>query len=160
VRACPGTTHCVLAVTDSQGISRDIGDAFRAAPIEDDAVSRMRVHVSGCPNSCAQHQAADIGLAGCRVKIDGVLQEGYQVFIGGRLGRRVRMADRIGRVAATSVVDLVSALVEVYVTEREGPEELPDVVERLQPNAIAARLADRLPATFQPSVGEELEVSV
>ena len=26
--------------------------------------SGLRVFVSGCPNSCAQHQAGDIGLAG------------------------------------------------------------------------------------------------
>ncbi|MGH2757997.1 MAG: nitrite/sulfite reductase, partial [Actinomycetota bacterium] len=95
VRACPGTTHCVLAVSDAQGVARRIGDAFRTAPPQDEAVARMRIHISGCPNSCAQHQAADIGFAGCRVKVAGQVREGYQLFVGGRLGRRVRMADRI-----------------------------------------------------------------
>jgi sulfite reductase beta subunit-like hemoprotein len=155
VRACPGTTHCVLAVSDSQGAARRIGDAFRSSPPDDEAVKRMRIHISGCPNSCAQHQASDIGFAGCKVKIDGQVREGYQVFVGGRLGRRVRMADRIGRVDGAYAEDAVRALVDLYVAERQPDEELADVVDRLRPAAVAAHLADRFPDAFVPSRGDE-----
>jgi sulfite reductase beta subunit-like hemoprotein len=157
VRACPGTTHCVLAVSDSQGAARRIGDAFRSTPIEDEAVRRMRIHISGCPNSCAQHQASDIGMAGCRVKVGGRVVEGYQLFVGGRLGRRVRMADRVGRFDAAASEDVVRALVELYLAERNPDEDLPDVVERLRPHNIASRLAERLPDAFVPSRPDEVE---
>jgi sulfite reductase beta subunit-like hemoprotein len=155
VRACPGTTHCVLAVTDSQGAAAAIGDAFRSTPPTDEAVRRMRIHISGCPNSCAQHQASDIGFAGCRVKIDGELQEGYQVFVGGRLGRRVRMADRIGRVSAAAMEDTVHAIVELFCASRVDDEDLADVVERLDPSVVADHLLDVLSDSFQPSVSNE-----
>jgi sulfite reductase beta subunit-like hemoprotein len=157
VRACPGTTHCVLAVTDSQGIAKQIGDVFRASPPEDDFIKRMRVHVSGCPNSCAQHQASDIGLAGCRVKVGGEIREGYQLFVGGRLGRRVRMADRIGRLPADTAIDAILALVDFYLARREDGEELADVVERCRPDVVAAFVAARLPDAFVPSRAEDLE---
>ncbi len=155
VRACPGTTHCVLAVTDSQGVARKVGDHFRADPPLSDVVKRMRIHISGCPNSCAQHQAADIGMAGCRVKVRGELVEGYQLFVGGRLGRRVRIADRIGRVAATASVAAVQELAALYERERCDDEEFADVVERLRPHAVAVHLGERLGDAFISSTGTE-----
>jgi sulfite reductase beta subunit-like hemoprotein len=157
VRACPGTQHCVLAVTDSPGIAREIGDAFRASPPDDEAVKRMRIHVSGCPNSCAQHQASDIGLAGCRVKVGGEISEGYQLFVGGRLGRRVRMADRIGRLPADQTTDAIRALLDFYLAQRIDDEELADVVERVRPEAVATFVAARLPGVFVPSKAGETE---
>jgi ferredoxin-nitrite reductase len=155
VRACPGTTHCVLAVSDAQGAARRIGDVFRGSPPEDDAVRRMRIHISGCPNSCAQHQASDIGFAGCRVKVGGQIREGYQLFVGGRLGVRVRMADRIGRFDAAASEDVVRALVGFYIGERRDDEEFADVVERLRPQAVAAHLAACLPDAFVGSLSDE-----
>ena len=32
---------------------------------------KIRVHFSGCPSSCGQHQIADIGFRGARTKVDG-----------------------------------------------------------------------------------------
>lgn len=157
VRACPGTASCVLAVSDSPGISKQIHEVFRATPPADDAVRRMRIHVSGCPNSCAQHQASDIGLAGCRMKVGGAIQEGYQLFVGGRLGARVRMADRIGRLPATSTTDAIRMLVDLYLAQREDGEEFADVVQRLTPDTVAAFVAKKLPGVFVPSRSEEIE---
>ncbi len=157
VRACPGTTHCVLAVSDSQGAARRIGDFFRSHPPEDDAVRKMRIHISGCPNSCAQHQASDIGFAGCRVKVGGRVCEGYQLFVGGRLGRRVRMADRVGRFDAEAAEDVVRELVGFYLAERQELEELADLVERIGPRAVAGHLYEQLPHAFVPSVADVSE---
>ena len=59
VRACTGSAMCAL------GISGAPDTAWELVPSP--ALGRsssLRVHVSGCPNSCAQHQAGDIGLAG------------------------------------------------------------------------------------------------
>ena len=144
VRACPGTQHCVLAVSDSPAAAALISSSFSSDPIDEEIVRRMRVHISGCANSCAQHQASDIGFAGCKVKIDGVVGEGFQVFVGGRLGRRVRMADRIGRVHIGAVDDTVRAIVDAFTTERTDDEELADVVERLGSRAFAASVTERL----------------
>ncbi|MGH2759625.1 MAG: hypothetical protein ACRDKJ_08675, partial [Actinomycetota bacterium] len=104
-----------------------------------------------------QHQAADIGFAGCRVKVAGQVREGYQLFVGGRLGRRVRMADRIGRFDAAASEDVVGHLVELYVAERRDGEEFADVVERIGPGAVASYLAGKLEDYFVASRADEPE---
>jgi sulfite reductase beta subunit-like hemoprotein len=87
--------------------------------------------------------------------VAGQIREGYQLFVGGRLGRRVRMADRIGRFDAAVSEDVVRTIVELYVKERRDGEELADVVERLRPQAVAAHLAARMPEAFVASLSDE-----
>eukprot|EP01038_Epipyxis_sp_PR26KG_P005178 gene5178-7205_t len=51
----------------------------------------VRIHMTGCPNSCGQVQLADIGLMGAPAKkanADGVMKavSGVNIFVGGRIG--------------------------------------------------------------------------
>lgn len=46
----------------------------------------LNIHLTGCPNSCAQHYIGDIGLLGTKVKVSGETVDGYQVFVGGGFG--------------------------------------------------------------------------
>ena len=60
-----------------------------------DQRGRSRVRWSGCPASCGNHHTADIGLQGCKVKVNGKIVDGVHVFVGGRGGAdpRRRRAD-------------------------------------------------------------------
>ena len=74
--ACTGNQGCKYAQTDTKT------HAIALATLLDDrfALSQpINLHVTGCPNSCAQHYIGDIGLMG--VKVGG--EEGYQVSLGG-----------------------------------------------------------------------------
>ena len=51
---------------------------------------KIRIHFSGCPSSCGQHQIADIGFRGARTKVNGEMVDAYDAFIGGRLGHNRR----------------------------------------------------------------------
>jgi ferredoxin-nitrite reductase len=53
------------------------------------------VRWSGCPASCGNHHTADIGLQGCKVKVDGKIVDGVHVFVGGRGGTEPRAGVRI-----------------------------------------------------------------
>src|SRR5215217_8703553 len=74
VRACTGSAVCALGITDSPGAGRDL--SIRGSLHRNPA---LRVFASGCPNSCAQHQIADIGLSGAKVRVGGRTVDGYQV---------------------------------------------------------------------------------
>jgi len=74
--ACTGNQGCKYAQTDTKT------HAVALATLLDErfALSQpVNLHVTGCPNSCAQHYIGDIGLMG--VKVGG--EEGYQVNLGG-----------------------------------------------------------------------------
>src|SRR2546430_12721088 len=83
VRVCTGGPVCSLALTPAPRLGAEL--------IHHAALARnagLRVHVSGCPNSCAQHQIADVGFSGGRVTIAGTSMLGYQVWL--RSGPRGR----------------------------------------------------------------------
>ncbi|GAA3756850.1 NirA family protein [Terriglobus aquaticus] len=74
--ACTGSRGCRFAATDTKGHALEIARTLDAQFAIQQPVN---LHVTGCPNSCAQHYIGDIGLMG--VKINGA--EGYQVSLGG-----------------------------------------------------------------------------
>jgi ferredoxin-nitrite reductase len=47
----------------------------------------VRIHWTGCPNSCGQPQVADIGLMGTKVRKDGKTVEGVDLYMGGKVGK-------------------------------------------------------------------------
>ena len=46
----------------------------------------LKLHVTGCPNSCGQHWIADIGIEGKKIKVDGRQQDAYYFCVGGAVG--------------------------------------------------------------------------
>jgi sulfite reductase beta subunit-like hemoprotein len=78
---CPGAYSCNLALTKSMNLGAALLETVR-----DDAdplVRRLRINVSGCPNSCGQHWIADIGFYGNARKIDGREVPYYLMLLGG-----------------------------------------------------------------------------
>jgi ferredoxin-nitrite reductase len=55
----------------------------------------LRMHWSGCPHACGQHRIADIGFLATKVRIDGVIVDSADVYLGGRLGKDARLAERV-----------------------------------------------------------------
>jgi sulfite reductase beta subunit-like hemoprotein len=152
VRACTGSAVCALGITTAPdaGISLLASNALRRH-------SALRVHVSGCPNSCAQHQAADIGLAGTKVKVNGEAVDGYQVFVGADLDRHEH-GEVVGRVGERDVVAAVDALVGVWEAVRHDGETLGRTCRRVGLDAIAAHVAALLARRWESGAGEELEL--
>lgn len=107
--ACIGATICQQGVRDSQGLIQAAVAAVREAGLPDGALPR--VCISGCPSSCAAHQAGAIGFQGCVKPVDGKPQPAFKMFLGGSdaLG-----AARFGEPAATVLErDIPALLVEL-----------------------------------------------
>jgi sulfite reductase beta subunit-like hemoprotein len=134
IRACTGSAVCALGITTAP----DAGVELLRSP----ALARnssLRVHLSGCPNSCAQHQIGDIGLAGSKVRVNGETRDGYQVFVGTDLDTHTAGV-AIGRVAAEDVTAAVDAVVGTWEAMRHGNESLGRTALRLGPDAFAAHI--------------------
>ena len=58
-----------------------------------DIPERVRMHWTGCPNSCGQAQAGDIGLMGAKVRKDGKTVEAVKIFTGGQVGHNSKLGE-------------------------------------------------------------------
>jgi len=83
VIARPGISHCKFAGADTKGHAIELMRWLDPRVTLDQPVN---IHLTGCPNSCAQHYMGDIGLLGAKVKVGGETVEGYHVFVGGGFG--------------------------------------------------------------------------
>ncbi|MCL2661465.1 MAG: nitrite/sulfite reductase, partial [Acidobacteriaceae bacterium] len=83
--ACTGTEFCKLAITETKGFARWLVDEMEERLPQFD--QQLRLHVTGCPNSCGQHWIADIGMEGKKIKHEGKLADAYYFCLGGAVGQ-------------------------------------------------------------------------
>ena len=76
--ACTGSAGCKWAATETKGQAVALGAHLNKKLQLDHPIN---IHLTGCPNSCAQHYVGDIGLQG--VKVGPASSEGYHVVFGG-----------------------------------------------------------------------------
>lgn len=129
VVSCPGADTCNLAVTQSRGLADDIGRALEDAGLAE--VGDVRINISGCTNSCGQHHVSDIGFFGLERRAHRRAAPGYQMLLGGRLGRtEVEFGDKSTKLPAKRAAEAVVRLVGRFAGERGAGERFADWVER------------------------------
>ncbi len=84
VKICPGTDFCRIGLQDAVKVGLALDDKYHGYELP----YKFKMGVSGCPNSCAESTAKDIGLVG--------FKNGWRVYAGGFLsGIKPRLADVI-----------------------------------------------------------------
>jgi sulfite reductase (ferredoxin) len=141
--ACTGTEFCKLAISETKGFTRWLVDELEERlPTFD---QQLKLHVTGCPNSCGQHWIADIGLEGKKIKHEGKMVDAYYFCVGGALGKHAGTARPVGyRVPATEVPNSLERLLRTYLDERVPGEDLRAYFSRHNEEQIRARLAGEL----------------
>jgi sulfite reductase beta subunit-like hemoprotein len=130
VVSCVGLEYCALAVAHSMTMGEELALAFDGLT-DDPRYDDFRIHVSGCPHSCAKHQVADIGLAGALTTVDGVKVEAYALYVGGNARERVLATMYPKKIERREIVRVVDALLERYERERGPNERFSQTVARL-----------------------------
>src|SRR5208282_4079943 len=121
--ACSGTEFCKLAITETKSFSRWLVEELEERLPGFD--QHLKLHVTGCPNSCGQHWIADIGIEGKKIKVHDRMVDAYYFCVGGALGLHQATARPVGyRCAATEVPDALERLLGRYLAEREPAENL------------------------------------
>lgn len=87
--ACTGKQFCNIAVTETKGHMFQLIEALRKRAV---TLHGIRIHMSGCPSSCAQHHTADIGLKGVRVRRMIGTCEGFDIYLGGGIAGQMHLA--------------------------------------------------------------------
>jgi len=138
--SCTGTEYCKLAITETKKFSLRLAQELEdRLPGFTDAI---KLHVTGCPNSCGQHWIADVGLQGVLLRQGGTEVEGFDVFVGGGLGRQSGTAHRVNfRTAADDVPDALERLFVAYTSERSAGETFRAWTTRVGDGAVKTALA-------------------
>jgi sulfite reductase (ferredoxin) len=138
--ACTGTEFCKLAITETKGFLRWLVDEMEERLPQFD--QQLRLHVTGCPNSCGQHWIADIGLEGKKIKHEGRLTDAYYFCLGGSVGLHAATARPVGfRTPATLVPDAIERLLRHYLADRAPSENLRAYFARHSDETLRAALA-------------------
>jgi sulfite reductase (ferredoxin) len=137
--ACTGTEFCKLAITETKGFAK-----WLVSEMEDRLPGfdqQIRLHVTGCTNSCGQHWIADIGLEGKKIKKDGKLVDAFHFCVGGAVGKYARTSRVLGyRAAAEDVPDAIERLLRAYLADRQPEESLRAYFARNNDDSLRALL--------------------
>ncbi|MDH4112183.1 MAG: nitrite/sulfite reductase [Actinomycetota bacterium] len=143
--ACTGIEFCKLAIGETKGRASWLTAELEARlPHFDEDV---RIHVNGCPNSCARFQVADIGLmSALRVRPDGTKSDAFLVHLGGTLGDEASFGRKVRgvKVYAENAADYLELLLRRYERQRADDDTFSSFVNGLDTEMLA-RFAE--PAT-------------
>ncbi len=121
VVACPGADTCNIAVTQSRGLAKAIGEKLEEEGLAE--VGGVRINISGCTNSCGQHHASDIGFFGAERRAHGKSLPGYQMLLGGYVGEeQIHFGEKALRLPAKAAPEAVARVVRRFAAERHAAE--------------------------------------
>jgi ferredoxin-nitrite reductase len=90
--SCTGAQFCNFAMIETKNQAIELATALDA---ELDLPKTVRMHWTGCPNSCGQPQVADLGLMGTKARKDGKPVEGVDLFMGGKVGKDAHLGTKV-----------------------------------------------------------------
>jgi sulfite reductase beta subunit-like hemoprotein len=139
VTGCPGATTCNLGITRSLTLAEVLSRELNG--YADPEIQKLRIKISGCPNSCGHHHIADIGFYGNVRKIGEQQAPYYQLLLGGKVDANgVRFARQIMAVPARPIPAIIRELLSFYQHDRRAAETFSDWVGRTADKTISARL--------------------
>jgi sulfite reductase (ferredoxin) len=142
--ACTGSEFCKLALTETKSYARWLTEQLeeRFPGYQED----IKLHITGCPNSCGQHWIADIGIEGKKIKQDGQMVDAYYFCVGGSVGQFASIARPVGyRCAAGEVPDAITRLLAHFHAHRHHHEPLQKFLARHSTEQLRAILSAQPP---------------
>ncbi len=121
--ACTGNAGCKLALANTKRHAEEIADWCESRVQLD---GPLNIHLTGCPNSCAQHYIGDIGLVGTKVQVseDGDQVEGYHIHVGGGFGPDAMCGRELYHdVKAEDAPQTVERVLKAYLGHRASAQE-------------------------------------
>jgi sulfite reductase (ferredoxin) len=129
---CSGTTSCNLAITNSHRLAKEVQRTLLELGFDvDNDLRNSTIKISGCPNSCGQHEIATIGFFGGAARIENSMAPVYTMLFGGNGYEDGKLGKAIMRVPAKRVIDVIQKIVELYKNEKSSSETLDMWIDRI-----------------------------
>lgn len=128
--ACPGG-HCRCGLIDPQALAKKLGEYLGS---RDGLPHKFKISITGCPNSCAKPQENDLGIMGTK--------DGLAVFVGGKVGKRPRWADRLPILVADdeALLRVANAIIDWYIANGAPKERLGATIDRVGRESLEKNL--------------------
>ncbi|MFN9672083.1 MAG: ferredoxin--nitrite reductase [Microcystis sp.] len=110
--SCTGAQFCNFALIETKNKAVDLISQLDA---QLNIPRGVRMHWTGCPNSCGQPQVADIGLMGTKARKDGKTVEGVDLYMGGKVGKDARLGSCVQK--GIPCEDLKSVLTSILIEQ-------------------------------------------
>jgi len=110
--SCTGAQFCNFALIETKNKAVDL---IRQLDAELNIPRGVRIHWTGCPNSCGQPQVADIGLMGTKARKDGKTVEGVDLYMGGEVGKDAHLGSCVQK--GIPCEDLKSLLTSILIKQ-------------------------------------------
>jgi ferredoxin-nitrite reductase len=136
--ACTGEPHCNFSVTETKTrLDRLISRLEETFGLQ---IADLRLHLDGCPHSCAQHWIADLGFQGTTARDEGgEKRQAYDIFVRGGLGPGAQIAKPLFRRVPTDELDTaVEGLIGGWITGRRDGESFAEFARRLDDDALGS----------------------
>ncbi|MDR2472591.1 MAG: sulfurtransferase TusA family protein, partial [Tannerella sp.] len=117
--SCTGADTCRLGIGLAKGLSSAIRRELLRSDLDLDRLADVKIHISGCPNSCGQHFLADIGFSGKILRNDRVYP-GYQVWLAAHRDEKPQLSQPVGNISAHDVPVFVRRLLKAYLNDATG----------------------------------------
>ncbi len=134
--ACTGNSYCKFASANTKGHALELANYLEKKLNLDQPVN---IHLTGCPNSCAQHYMGDIGLLGAKVKVAGESVEGYHVFVGGGFGSNQAVGRQVFQgISFDQLKPTLLKVLQGYLRHRQPNETFQSFTKRHDLNSLQA----------------------
>ncbi|HET6458995.1 MAG TPA: nitrite/sulfite reductase [Nitrosopumilaceae archaeon] len=135
VIGCSGTTSCNLALTNSHRIAKEIQRKFLELKLDvDDDLRDATIKISGCPNSCGQHEIATIGFYGGGGRLGKEMYPLYSMSLGGRSDEQAMLGLTCMKVPAKRVIPAILKIIEIFKSDKKNGETLDSWIHRVIDN--------------------------
>jgi ferredoxin-nitrite reductase len=130
VVACTGNSYCKYAQSNTKGHALElIRQLEKKIPLD----QPVNIHLTGCPNSCAQHYIGDIGCLATKVRGE----DGYHVFVGGGFGKNQTVGRQVFSGVSVNELPLtLEKILRAYLKHRAGCETFQQFTTRHDLNAL------------------------
>jgi len=131
VKTCVGSTFCRFGTQDSIAMGIAIEKKYERL----ETPHKVKLAVSGCPRNCAEATIKDFGV----VAIEG----GWELYVGGNGGTKVRAADLLCKVKTEEeVLEWCGAYLQYYRETAKWNERTSEWIQRVGLETVKKALAD------------------
>ena len=160
---CSGTTSCNLALTNSHRLAKEIQRKFLELKLdEDNDLMDSTIKISGCPNSCGQHEIATIGFYGGGSRFDNNMYPIYQMSLGGRFDGETMLGVNCLRIPAKRVILVILKIIELFKKNKKPDDTLKSWIHRVvnntensEVNSISDFKKVLTPFTIPPTIEDD-----